>query len=109
MLQSNGKDTKDKLKEIEVANAAVHPLNDLQATLQAASAKQLVAVLHQHRDKLKNVGSFSILGLVTKLLSRKDPEYHSEKGKKALLDEAIKLIQGGVWGEKALSKAKRSK
>ena len=83
-LQDTVKQTKNHLQAIEAANAAKHPFNNLQATLQAKAAKQLVAALHQHRHKLKAVGSYSLLGLVTKLLSRKDPEYNSPEGKKAL-------------------------
>ena len=53
---------------------------------------------------MPSVQSVLILGLVTKLLSKKDPEYHTSEAKAALMKEVKKLVDGEVWDERALSK-----
>ena len=43
---------------------------------------------------------------MTKLLSKKDKEYHSEAAKQALRKEVTKLLDASVWDETALSRSK---
>ena len=44
------------------------------------------------------------MGMVTKLLNRNDPEYHTDAAKAAIDAEIRKLIVAGVWDEKPISK-----
>ena len=37
------------------------------------------------------------MGLVVKVLTRKDPEWHTDAAKAALLKESTKLMAAGVW------------
>ena len=106
-LKENSKQLKSKLDT--VASATVHPTSDLQQLLQGKAHREMAAVLRQHRQQLSGVQAVSLLGLVTKLLSRADAEYHIPQAKKALLDEALKLVLRGVWSEKAESKSKMAK
>ena len=106
-LKENSKQLKNTLDA--VASATIHPTNDLQLLLQGKAHREMAAVLRQHRQKLSGVQAVSLLGLVTKLLSRSDAEYHTPQAKKVLLDEALKLVLGGVWSEKAESKSNMAK
>ena len=57
-----------------------------------------------HRAKLVPQ-PLHIMGAVTKLLSKRDPEYFSEKAKAASDKEINKLIAAGVWDEEAIERA----
>lgn len=70
--------------------------------------KQVASALNIHRHKL-NVLPTSVLGLVTKLITKKDKEWHSSEAKKALRDEVLKLVNGEVWCETAQSKRAMAK
>ena len=39
----------------------------------------------------------NIIGAVVKVLTRKDPEWHTDAAKAALLKESSKLMAAGVW------------
>ena len=75
--------------------------------LQRQVKTEVAAALGIHRDKLQSPSN--ILGLVTKLLTRRDPEYHTPEARDALLKEVMKLIQAGVWDVKAISKRAAAK
>lgn len=106
----------DKIKQTDieikdlVAKASpatpVHPTQDLQYLIEQRTVREVRAALQSHRNKCHSVQASSLMGMVTKLLSKKDPEYHSQAGKMALIKEATKLVEGGVWEENAQSKAK---
>ena len=49
-----------------------------------------------HRDKINSMPS-NIMGLVVKVLTRKEPEWHTDAAKAALLKESSKLMAAGVW------------
>ena len=54
--------------------------------------------LHEeHREKHPNAMPLNVYGLVTRLLTRKDPEFSSPKALAALLSEVDKLLQATVW------------
>ena len=44
------------------------------------------------------------MGLVTKILTKSDNEYHSEGAKAAIDKEISKLVLAGVWDIKPISK-----
>ena len=44
------------------------------------------------------------MGLVTKILTKSDNEYHSEGAKAAIDKEISKLVLAGVWDVKPISK-----
>ena len=49
-----------------------------------------------HREKI-NTAPLNFMGAVVKALKRKDPLWHSEEAKAALMKESGKLIKAGVW------------
>ena len=65
--------------------------------------KEVAAALGVHREKL-DVVPMSILGLVTELITRNDPEWQLPGAKAALKSEVHKLLREGVWDETCMSK-----
>ena len=49
-----------------------------------------------HREKISTV-PLNIMGAVVKVLTRSDPEWHSDAAKAALMKEMNKLTGAGVW------------
>ena len=61
-------------------------------------------VLLKHRQKQPNNTSLA-WGLVTRPLTRKDPEFHSEAAQKAIQSELDKMLKANVWDLKPREKA----
>ena len=57
----------------------------------------------KHRQKL-DLLPINFMGLVTKILTKSDNEYHSEGAKAAIDKEISKLVLAGVWNIKPISK-----
>ena len=57
----------------------------------------------KHREKL-DVLPINFMGLVTKILTKNDNEYHSPDARIAMDKEIDKLVLAGVWDTKPLSK-----
>ena len=62
----------------------------------------------KHREKL-DILPINFMGLVTKILSKNDAEYHSDGAKEAVNKEINKLITAGVWGTTPLAKSNAEK
>ena len=75
----------------------------VQKQLEKRTLKEVASALYTHRDKLMCV-PMNILGLVTKRVTRNDPEWKHPEAQAALRKEVTKLLAEGVWDEKALSK-----
>ena len=50
-----------------------------------------------HRLKQVEAIPTNVLGMVTRVLSRRDPEYHTPEARAALMSEVERLIKAGVW------------
>ena len=57
----------------------------------------------KHREKV-DLLPINFMGLVTKILTKSDNEYHSDDAKKAIDTEITKLVTAGVWDVMPVSK-----
>ena len=57
----------------------------------------------KHREKIEML-PINFMGLVTKILSKNDSEYHSDGAKEAIDMEITKLVTAGVWDVKPVPK-----
>jgi hypothetical protein len=63
----------------------------------------LESVKQAHREKI-NTAPLNFMSAVVKVLGKKDPLWHSQGAKDALMKESNKLISAGVWDMKPMEK-----
>ena len=85
-----------------------HFIDDQQVEKQLLHRQVQQLCKEQHRQKIVPC-PFNIMGLITKVLNKKDSEYHSQEAKDAILTEVNKLITAGVWDTQPVSRRDASR